>query len=115
MQVSPLFRKVNTTARGVSHRFGGEYRHERNTKRLVTSDAVRSPMRRNERRGLDYTPLFKFLLSKVGSSWSEVQREALSRLDRPEPLYWLVAISQQEEQSYVRVGRRCQLLQWLAC
>jgi len=104
VQKPPLYRKVNTTARGVHHRFGGEFRHERNEKGSSTSEAVRLPMRRNVRRGLDYTPLFRFLLSKVGAAWADVQREAVPRLDRPEVLYWLVARNPQEEKAYVRLG-----------
>ena len=29
----PLYRKVNTRAHGVHHNFGGDYRHERNSKK----------------------------------------------------------------------------------
>ncbi len=33
---------------------------------------VKEKMKRGVERGLDYTPLFKFLLSKVGSDWDSV-------------------------------------------
>lgn len=65
----PLYRKVNTRARGVRHRSGGEYRHERNSKRErrnEDAEVSRGSMHGRQQRGLDYTPLFKFLLSKVG-------------------------------------------------
>ena len=56
------------------------------------------------RHGLDYTPLFKFLLSKVGQQWSQVHSEAVSRLDREEPIYWLVAPNNSALRPIVRVG-----------
>lgn len=36
------------------------------------------------KRGLDYTPLFRFLLAKVGMPWNEIHPEAIARLDRSE-------------------------------
>ena len=72
----PLYRKVNTRARGVHHNTGGDARHDRNSK-----DGVSEKMRKNVNRGLDYTPLYRFLLSKVGQNFDEVCSEALSRLD----------------------------------
>lgn len=104
MKKPPLFRKVNTTAHGVHHRFGGEYRDERKSRASRESDATRTSMHGHTHRGLDYTPLFKFLLSKVGSSWDAVYSEAVSRLDRREPIFWLVALRPEEEQEYVRTG-----------
>lgn len=83
---------------------GGDYSDTRHTKREVSSEATRRPMHGKERRGVDYTPLFRFLLSKVGSKWREVHSEAVSRLDREEPVYWLVALQEEDRQEYVRVG-----------
>jgi hypothetical protein len=104
MQKPPLFRPVNTKARGVHHRFGGSYKHERNTKEAQRSDAARKSMHGKVRRGLDYTPLFKFLLSKVGASWNDIHAEAVTRLDRPDPMFWLVALHEHERREYVCVG-----------
>ena len=61
-------------------------------------------MSKGRRRGLDYTPLFRFLLSRVGSDWDDVYGEARARLDREEPIFWLVARSPAERQEVVRVG-----------
>jgi hypothetical protein len=61
-------------------------------------------MHGKSRRGLDYTPLFRFLLSRVGSEWSSVHREAIARLDRPDPIFWLVARHEHERREMVRVG-----------
>ncbi len=104
MLKEPLFRKVNTKAHGVHHGFGGEYRHERNTKVEKHSETVHRSMHGKKNRGLDYTPLFKFLLSKVGENWNSIYSEAVSRLDRSEPIFWLVALHEHERKEYVRVG-----------
>src|SRR5688572_22460461 len=61
-------------------------------------------MHAGSRRGLDYTPLFRFLLSRVGHDWDAVHSEAVSRLDRPEPIFWLVARSEAEKKPFVRCG-----------
>lgn len=103
-QKHPLFRKVNTTAHGVRHRFGGEFSSERNSLCARKQQGVRLSMHSKVRRGLDYTPLFKFLLSKVGVHWNEVYAEAVSRLDRPDPIFWLVALHCADEQDVVRIG-----------
>ena len=104
MQKRPLFRKVNTTAHGVRHRFGGEFSADRNSAAVRKLEGTHLSMHGKVRRGLDYTPLFRFLLSKVGSDWNEVHAEAVSRLDRPEPIFWLVALHARDEQEVVRTG-----------
>jgi len=98
-----LYRKVNTRARGVHHRAGGDYRHDRNTKaeqQAVADGVATGPMHikaqrgkpgAKTQRGLDYTPLFRFLLGKVGQPWAPVEQEAMARLDKPDPIYWMVA------------------------
>lgn len=104
MKKSSLYRKVNTTAHGVHHHVGGEYRDNR--QRIAADDIgpSRLGMHGKKKRGLDYTPLFRFLLSKVGSEWSDVYSEALARLDRSEPIFWLVALRPQDEKEYIRTG-----------
>jgi hypothetical protein len=99
----PLYRKVNTRARGVRHNFGGDFKYSRNTKR-DTLEQVKGSMHGKKERGLDYTPLFKFLLSKVGEDWSEVFSEGNSRLDKTEPIYWIVALNEEDKEEYIRVG-----------
>ena len=95
---APLYRKVNTTAHGVRHRFGGEY-HRRDER----EQSVRR-MARGVHRGLDYTPLFRFLLSHVGDDWDSVLSEAIARLDKQEPIYWLVALRKEDANDIVRTG-----------
>ena len=104
MRKAPLYRKVNTTAHGVHHRTGGAFHEERHSAAVRNTEAAHLSMHGKKHRGLDYTPLFRFLLSKVGSSWNEVHAEAMSRLDRSEPIFWLVALRPQDEQEYVRTG-----------
>lgn len=98
-----LYRKVNTKARGVHHLFGGDFKDTRNSKGESVQQ-VKGTMFGTKQRGLDYTPLFKFLLSKVGSNWDEVFSEAKSRLDREEPIFWIVALHRDDKKDYVRVG-----------
>ncbi|WP_305955620.1 hypothetical protein [Pseudomonas sp. R2-37-08W] len=61
-------------------------------------------MHSHQRHGYDYTPLFRFLLSKVGHPWSKVFSEANARLDRPEPVFWMVALHESDKQEYVSTG-----------
>ena len=91
MEKSPLFRKVNTTAHGVHHRVGGDFRDQRKKDAAGQSEKLRQGMHGRKRRGLDYTPLFRFLLSTVGQDWDSIYSEAAGRLDQPEPIFWLVA------------------------
>lgn len=100
----PLYRKVNTTAHGVHHAKGGDYRDKRNSRSPKDDEVSRDSMHGRRKRGLDYTPLFKFLLSKRGQRWDDVYGEAVARLDRSEPIFWLVALREHERQRYVRVG-----------
>ncbi|MGE3802463.1 MAG: hypothetical protein AB7H80_15710 [Candidatus Kapaibacterium sp.] len=94
-----LYRKKNTQAHGVDHHFGTKYRQHRNEKNF---NAKR--MLQGVRRGLDYTPLFSFLLSKVGSQWNQVYSEAVSRLDTEQPIFWLVALDKSKGRGIVRIG-----------
>jgi hypothetical protein len=98
-----LYRKVNTKAKGVRHDFGGDFKYVRNAKN-ETREQVKGSMHGEKQRGLDYTPLFKFLLAKVGANWDDVYSEAISRLDKPEPIFWVVATDEDKKEDYVRVG-----------
>jgi hypothetical protein len=40
----------------------------------------------------------------VGSQWNDVYGEAVARLDRPDPIFWLVARHEGERREMVRVG-----------
>lgn len=104
LEKPPLYRKVNTTAHGVHHLVGGDFREERKKQTTDQPDAQHLGMHGRKKRGLDYTPLFRFLLSKVGQQWNSIYSEAIARLDRPEPIFWLVALREADEQDYVRTG-----------
>ena len=99
----PLFRKVNTKARSVHHNFGGDFKYSGN-KKQETLEQIKGTMHGKKERGLDYTPLFRFLLSKVGSEWNEIFSEAKSRLDKTEPIFWLVALNKDDKKDVIRVG-----------
>ena len=85
------------------HDFGGDFRHSRNSK-AETREQVKGTMSSTRRRGLDYTPLFKFLLSKVGQNWDDVFQEAQTRLDKVDPIFWIVSIDADEPKEFVRTG-----------
>ncbi|MBK5351428.1 hypothetical protein JFU37_02650 [Pseudomonas sp. TH41] len=105
MEKKPLYRKVNTRTWGVwRNDFTGHYRHQRNTKAEIHNDVQRSSMHGTRRHGFDYTPLFRFLLSRVGRQWDEVFSEAVARLDRHEPVFWMVALHESERQEQVCLG-----------
>lgn len=82
----PLYRKVNSTAHGCHHDKGGDYSDTRHS----TKQNTKVKMKQGVARGLDYTPLFKFLLSKVGQDFDAVYSEAVSRLDKKDPISWMV-------------------------
>jgi len=100
---SKLYRKVNTKTFNVRHNFGSDFSKTRNKKR-ETLEQTKGKMFGKKERGLDYTPLFKFLLSKVGSNWDEVFSEAKSRLDKSEPIFWMVALHENDKEDFVRMG-----------
>lgn len=98
----PLYRKVNSKARGCHHRKGTDAKYDRHTK-----EGMSTKMKRGEHRGLDYTPLYKFLLSKVGKNWDDVYSEAVSRLVGGDPamIYVLIVRPNDNYQaSFVRTG-----------
>jgi hypothetical protein len=100
----PLYRRVDTTAHGVRRQLLEPYRRPTGA---PTDDApTMGPMGRGSRsRGYrDYTPLFRFLLARVGSPWPEVEAEAVRRLDRRDPIDWIVATEESRRQPYVRTG-----------
>ena len=55
----PLYRKVNTRARGVYHHFGSDYRRDRRSESPDAFETPKASMGGKVLRGLDYTPLFK--------------------------------------------------------
>ncbi|WP_207502955.1 hypothetical protein [Shimia aestuarii] len=68
------------------------------------SEATQQGMRQGLRHGLDYTPLYKFLLSKVGQPWDAVYSEAVARLEEDAAIWHLVARSEVERRAVVRCG-----------
>ncbi len=83
-----LYRRVNTTTRHRSNNPGAEYRWERYKQKATDENMPqRASMHGKQKRGLDYSPLFMFLLTKVGQQWDEVYSHAVKRLDKPEPIF----------------------------
>jgi len=106
-RIEPLFRKVNSTARGSHHNSGGDAKRNRHTKK-----GMKKSMHGLDHHGLDFTPLYRFLLSKVGEDFNEVYSEVIGRLgsvslsDKEESIFWLIAKDENEvvEHGYRRVG-----------
>ncbi len=98
----PLYRKVTRTHH--LHHGGGDYRWTRNGKREKNGDLAFGSMHAGQRHGFDYTPLFKFLISKIGQDWDAVYSAAVARLDRPDPIFWLVARTGDKKRELVPVG-----------
>lgn len=103
-QKKPLYRSVNTRTHGVRHGSCAKAKWERNTKASLNDGSMKRSMHSGKRHGHDYTPLFRFLLSKVGEDWDKIHSEAVARLDREEPITWMVASSFSEGRAFVRVG-----------
>lgn len=104
-RIKPLYRKENKVS--LSNKYnvstGSEYRYQRHSKAFLNDDRNHKSMT-SGKYGYDYTPLFKFLLSKVGSDWDKIYAEAKARLNDPEPIFWMVALRESERRSIVRLG-----------
>lgn len=74
---NPLYRSVNTRTHHVHHNTGSDAKHDRNTKQGLSKT-----MKKDKQRGLDYTPLYKFFLSKIGTSFDKAYSEAVVRLPK---------------------------------
>ncbi|MGP0846086.1 hypothetical protein, partial [Serratia sp. CY83965] len=99
-----LYRRESVTSKGPIAS-GGEYRWGRHGKQADDEQLpLRESMHGRIQHGMDYTPLFQFLLSKVGHPWNEVHSEAVSRLDKPAPIFYLVALHRKNWRSYVCCG-----------
>lgn len=104
-----LYRRENKRALNYrSNHPGSEFRYERNTKEMNNFEGTHKSIKKTHA-GHDYTPLFMFLLSKVGKPWDEVHSEAVSRLDKQEPIFWMVNLEIDENTSgTVRIGEASQ-------
>lgn len=101
----PLYRKHNKLAANFHlNSPGGEFRHERNTKAIKNFVGYRQKIKQTKE-GYDYTPLYKFLLSKVGQKWDEVFSEIIPRLDKTDPIFYMVCLDYKEnDEGFVRIG-----------
>lgn len=96
--IKPLYRKVNTKARHCNHMRGGDAKYDRGAK-----NGVSKSMKRDVERGLDYTPLYKFLLSKVGEDWSNIYNSIVNRVEDKDTIFWMVARFKTDKKDIVRV------------
>lgn len=104
-EIKKLYRKENKKVFNYKGNKGGDFCHSRNTKAMNGFEGTHMSMHGSKERGMDYTPLFKFLLSKVGQKWDDVYSEAISRLDKKEPIFWMVDLQPNEnDKGVVRLG-----------
>lgn len=104
----PLYRKYNKTARGFHENSpGGDFRHERNSKAFQNFEGTHKSIRRTQG-GMDYTPLYKFLLSKVGQPWEAVHSEAVSRIDDPNAVYDIIVTDPLDKRETTYMGESTQ-------
>ena len=90
----PLYRKINWRTYHVDNHSNKDANKDRGRKNGVSKKMS------SKKHGLDYTPLFRFLLSKVGKEWGAVYSEAISRIDSKEPITWIM----DSERDYFMVG-----------
>jgi len=104
-RIKPLYRKENKVS--LSNKYNvstsSEYRYQRHSKAFLNDDRNHKSIT-SGKYGYDYTPLFKFLLSKVGGDWNQIYSEAKARLNDPEPVFWVVALHESERRDIVRLG-----------
>lgn len=104
-RLKPLYRKENKVS--LSNKYyvskGSEYRYDRHTKAFQNDDRNHKPMN-SGKHGYDYTPLFKFLLSKIGCEWDQIYSEAKTRLNDTDPIFWMVALHETQHRDIVRIG-----------
>jgi glutathione peroxidase-family protein len=84
-----LIRKVN---RKSSFEKSQHYRYIRHTKAQLAFDGNFQPMKRSKKNGVNYHPLFQWLLSKVGQNWDKVYSEACKRVPQEfrETIFYMV-------------------------
>ena len=93
----PLYRKRNWRVFFGHKKDDGDAKYSRHTKK-----GMRRSMK-GKNWGRDYTPLLKFLLSKVGQPFDKVHSEAVSRLDKEEPIWYMVK-KEKKGNGYFRYG-----------
>jgi len=100
----PLYRRVNTRTYNVHHGSSRTAKAIKATKYRDSGLPKTASMHSKQKHGLDYTPLFRFLLKNVGKPWDDVFSEAVSRLDKQEPIFYMVARTSLEEKRFFRSG-----------
>ena len=94
MEKKPLYRKVSkTTHNGFSHADYGEKKRakfSRHTKNGIDRSMGGIKHGEGSVTDYDYTPLFQFLLKQEGRDWDEVWKECKERLNKTEPVLYMV-------------------------
>lgn len=94
----PLYRK-EANAFNNHHIKGSDAKYDRNTKRGISKT-----LKNKVKRGLDYTPLYKFLLSKIGHNFDDVYREVIKRVNDRNAIFHMFRKHEFETDDFVRIG-----------
>ncbi len=107
MEKEKLYRKVNKKSLSSLYDTirGGEYRwHRQKHKRVDFENPVNFLSMRSGKYGRDFTPLYRFLTSKVGRDWDEVYSEAVSRIERVDRAKIFDLVGKRTDYPIVRLG-----------
>lgn len=97
-KIKPLYRKVNRKSSyqcRCAEAKGGRFAWARHSKAMRQFDGRHLPMSRATSNylstGYDYTPLFRYLLSRVGDPWDDIYAYVKPRLNTTEPIWHIVS------------------------
>jgi hypothetical protein len=106
-----LYRKINKKSLSTKYyvKKGGEY----SWKRSKVNCDLEYPMfesMKSKKLGRDYTPLYRFLESKIDQVWNDIYSECVKRLDTTDPIWWVVvnsdlSIIKHNYNNIVRIGQ----------
>lgn len=111
-ETKPLYRKVNRKSSWQNHNCqgkGGNFSSQRNTKASKKFEGTHLRMIKRGAgpdTGYDYTPLFHYLLMRIGDQWKDIYSDIKPRLNDTEPIFWIVSLADDVsgEPEYVRLG-----------
>lgn len=112
-KIKPLYRKVNRKSSyqcRCTEAKGGRFAWARHSKAMRQFDGRRLPTRNAKSPymtdGYDYTPLYRYLLSRVGEPWDDIYAYVKPRLNTTEPIWWLVSRTgfPKDNLSFCRIG-----------
>lgn len=91
--------------------YNGKYHYRYERAKRKRDDISFMPMGHSMHHGgkngnYDYSPLYRFLVSKVGGNWDEIYSEAVQRLYSEKPIWWYVDVRYDVGKTRIRLGVR---------